>query len=206
MKTKVRGNLFVVSAPSGAGKTTLCQKLTETLSGIRHSTSYTTRKPRLGEINNRDYSFVSEERFKRMAQKGEFAEWAKVHGSLYGTSKKRLEAMLNEPVDVILDIDVKGASKIRNFYRDAVYIFVLPPSINALRLRLKQRMCNSPEEIKLRMITAIKELREYKKYNYVIVNNTFDEALRQLQSIVISERLRTSKIDPRTFGVRKNLT
>ncbi|MBI4823073.1 MAG: guanylate kinase [Nitrospirae bacterium] len=203
-KTKPRGNLFVVSAPSGAGKTTLCQRLTETLNGIRHSTSYTTRPPRKGEINDRDYTFVSKEEFKSMAKKGEFAEWARVHDSLYGTSRERLEAMLDEPVDVILDIDVKGASKIRNLYEDAVYIFVLPPTHRDLRRRLEQRMCNSSEEIQVRLKTALREIKEYKKYDYVIVNKVFDEALRQLQSIVISERLCSSNIDP--SWVRRNLT
>lgn len=200
----MRGNLFVVSAPSGAGKTTLCKRLQAQLNNIRHSISYTTRSPRKGEVNNKDYTFISKEEFKRMIKKGVFAEWAVVHGSLYGTSKKRVEDMLNAGIDVILDIDVQGASKIRNVFKSAIYIFILPPSLNALRKRLLRRMSNSPDEIMMRLKTARKEIKEYKKYDYVIVNNTLNKALSKLQSIVISERLRTKRIVPKSRD-KKNL-
>jgi guanylate kinase len=193
---KTRGNLFIVSAPSGAGKTTLCQKLVSLLPDIRHSVSFTTRPPRKGEVNDRDYTFVDKERFSRLIQEGEFAEWALVYGNFYGTSGKRLEEMRNAGLDVILDIDTQGARQLRRSYGNGLYIFILPPSLDVLRERLKSRMSNSPEDIDLRMKKAEEEIREYKTYDYVIVNDTFDDALMKFRAIVMAERLRTDRIDP----------
>jgi guanylate kinase len=202
---KRRGNLFIVSAPSGSGKTSLCQKLTSLVPNIRHSVSYTTRPPRAGEVNDRDYTFVGEEDFVSMAEAGEFAEWARVHGHLYGTSKKRLEEMRSGGIDVILDIDTEGAHKIRETYTDGVYIFILPPSLDALRERLEKRMSNSQEEIQVRMKRASEEIKSYRRYDYVIVNNDFAEALSELKAIVLAENKRTDKLDPEwvkgTFSV-----
>ncbi len=193
---KRRGNLFIVSAPSGAGKTSLCQKLTSVVPNIRHSVSYTTRPPRKGEINDSDYTFVSEDEFHRMVKGNEFAEWAKVHGHLYGTSRKRLQELREKGIDVILDIDTQGAREIRKHYDDGVYIFILPPSMEALRERLEKRMSNSPEEIDLRMKRASEEIRDYKSYDYVIVNNDFSDALTELKAIVLAEDSKTDKMDP----------
>ena len=193
---KRRGNLFIVSAPSGAGKTSLCQKLTDVVPNIKHAVSYTTRPPRKGETKDRDYTFISEGEFREMIANGDFAEWAKVHGHLYGTSKKRIEELREAAIDVILDIDTQGAKEIRAHYRDGVYIFVLPPSMDALRERLEKRMSNSPEEINLRMKRAFDEIRDYKFYDYVIVNNDFSEALTELTAIVLAEDKRTGKTDP----------
>jgi len=202
---KHRGNLFVVSAPSGAGKTTLCQRLTCQTPNIRHSVSYTTRPPRRDEVNGRDYTFVDEDEFRKMVEAGEFVEWARVHGHLYGTPRGRLEEMRDEGIDVILDIDTQGARQMRNNYGEGVYIFILPPSMDALRERLEKRMSNSPEEIDLRMKRATEEIREYKSYDYVIVNNNFDEALLELKAVVMAERVRTDSLDPewvkRTFNI-----
>jgi guanylate kinase len=194
---KRKGSLFIVSAPSGAGKTSLCQKLTTVVPNIRHSVSYTTRSPRNGEVNDRDYTFVSETEFLGMAEHGDFAEWARVHGNLYGTSKKRLDELRKAGTDVILDIDTQGAGKIRTHYEDGVYIFILPPSMDALRERLEKRMSNSREEIDLRMKRASEEIKDYKSYDYVIVNSDFGEALDELKAIVLAENDRTNKIDPR---------
>jgi guanylate kinase len=191
-----RGNLFIVSAPSGAGKTTLCRRLGEVLPDIRHSVSYTTRKPRQGEVNDRDYTFISEEKFLGMAEAGEFLEWAKVHGNLYGTSEKRLEEMLRGGIDVILDIDTQGARQIRERCGEGLYIFILPPSMDALGERLLDRMSNPEDEIRQRMLRAVEEIRDYKMYNYVIVNDVFEDALERLKAIVLSRRLLTEKIDP----------
>lgn len=192
-----RGNLFIVSAPSGAGKTSLCQKLTSVLPSIRHSVSFTTRQPRKGEVNDRDYTFVSEVEFRHMAESGEFVEWAKVHGHLYGTSRRRLEELRNNGIDVILDIDTQGAQVIRKSGNDGVFIFILPPSMDALRERLEKRMSNSPEEIEIRLKRASGEIRDYTLYDYVIVNSDFAEALMELKSIVIAEKRRTGRIDPK---------
>lgn len=189
-----RGNLFVVSAPSGAGKTTLCQELGSALPGIRHSVSYTTRKPRAREVNDRDYTFVEEAEFRRMAEAGEFAEWAVVHGNLYGTSKRRVEEMLGEGTDVILDVDTQGARKMREAYKDGVYIFILPPSMEALKERLRARMSDTEGEIRRRLGRARQEIADYKHYDYVIVNNVFEEALGQLKAIVMARRARTENV------------
>lgn len=192
-----RGDLFIVSAPSGAGKTSLCQRLAADLPDIRHSVSYTTRQPRRGEINDRDYTFVSEKEFIRMADAGEFAEWAKVHGNYYGTSKRRLEMLREEGINVILDIDTQGAKSIRNVYNDGVFIFILPPTMKALRDRLEKRMSDSPEEIEIRLKRASEEIREYKMYDYVIVNSDFEEALAELKAIVVAEERQAQRIDPK---------
>lgn len=192
---KAKGSIFIVSAPSGAGKTTLCDKLTDVLGGIRHSVSYTTRAPRKGEVRDRDYTFVGEAEFKVMAKAGEFVEWAKVHGNFYGTSRLRLEEVTGQGIDVILDIDTQGAGKLRKTYAGGVYVFIMPPSMEVLKSRLDNRRNNPPEEIALRMKRAIKEIREYKKYDYVIINDNFDEALTELKSIVVAERVKTNRLN-----------
>lgn len=192
---KGRGSLFIVSAPSGAGKTTLCKKLNSVLSNLRHSISYTTRPPRPGEVSDRDYTFVDEDTFRLMIERGEFAECARVHGQLYGTSKKRLEELLDAGIDVILDIDTQGAMQIKEKYKEGIYIFILPPSIKALRERLEKRMANSKDEIELRLRKAVDEIKDYHKYDYVIVNDIFKEALKELEAIIISDRVSTKRID-----------
>lgn len=193
---KHKGNIFIISAPSGAGKTTLCDKLTDVLKDIRHSVSYTTRSPRKGEVQDRDYTFIDEAGFKAMAKAGEFVEWARVHGNFYGTSRLRLEEVMDQGIDVILDIDTQGAGQLRKTYAGGIYIFIMPPSLEALRSRLDNRRNNPPEEIALRMERALKEIEEYKKYDYVIINDVFDEALTELKSIVVAERVKTDRLNP----------
>jgi len=192
-----RGSLFIVSAPSGAGKTTLCRLLTVQIEGITHVVSYTTRPPREGEMNDREYTFIQKDEFIRMKEDGEFIEWAEVHGNLYGTSRRRLEDILNKGIDAIHDIDTQGGAQMRRNFHDGVYIFVLPPSVDALRKRLEKRMSDSPVEIEKRIKRSIEEIREYRHYDYVIVNDIIDEALRELMSIVIAERVKKDKVDPR---------
>lgn len=193
---KHKGNIFIISAPSGAGKTTLCDKLTDVLKDIRHSVSYTTRSPRKGEVQDRDYTFIDEAGFKAMAKAGEFVEWARVHGNFYGTSRLRLEEVMDQGIDVILDIDTQGAGQLRKTYAGGIYIFIMPPSLEVLRSRLDNRRNNPPEEIALRMKRALKEIKEYKKYDYVIINDVFDEALTELKSIVVAERVKTDRLNP----------
>lgn len=198
MKAK-RGSLFVLSAPSGAGKTTLCNKLCAVLPGIRHSVSYTTRRPRQGEMNDVHYSFVDKDTFMAMAAEGVFIEWAEVHGNYYGTSRKRIEELTRDGIDVILDIDVQGALQIKKGLAagpgGCIFVFVLPPSMEVLRKRLRERMSDTDEVIKIRLRNALKEIREYKNYDYVIVNDVIDDALKELMSIIVADRIRQSRID-----------
>lgn len=201
-----RGNIFIISAPSGAGKTTLCKEIVKVLPNLRFSVSYTTRQPRDGEVNGEDYNFIDEKRFKEMIGNNEFAEWAEVHGNYYGTSKKVLGDIIDSGFDVILDIDIQGASQIKKNIEGGVYIFVLPPSMEELRRRLDIRGQNRPEEIQRRLRRAIDEIKEYKNYDYVIVNDIFEEALNALKSIIIAEGKRVKRMDDswikRTFNIQ----
>jgi len=188
---KKQGILFVVSAPSGAGKTSLCRAITNSLEQLTHSISYATRKPRPGEIDGRDYYFVSQERFQDMIKAGDFAEWAEVHGNLYGTSRRVLDEMIAKGIDVILDIDTQGAKQIKSKYETAVFIFIMPPSLEILEERLRNRRSDDEAEIRKRMRRAHEEIRDYSMYNYIIVNRDFDRALTEIRSIVVAERCRT---------------
>jgi len=189
------GLLFVISAPSGAGKTTLCKALTDSLENLRHSISYTTRKPRPGEIDGREYYFVTEERFQDMVRAGDFAEWARVHSNLYGTSRRVLDEMRTEGIDVILDIDTQGAKQIKEKYRESVFIFIMPPSLEILEERLRNRNSDDEDEIRKRMRRARDEIKDYTVYDYIIVNRDFERALAELRAVVIAERCRTRMVD-----------
>jgi guanylate kinase len=192
---KNKGILFVVSGPSGAGKTTLYKKAISVLPHLMHSVSYATRSPRVGEVNGRDYTFINREEFMTMIQKKEFAEWAEIHGELYGTARKRLEEIINSGVDAILDIDVQGAMQLKEKLPGGVYIFVLPPSLEILRERLEQRMANVKEEIEKRLAVALEEMKKYPEYDYVIVNSIFEDAFKELESIIIANRARVEQIN-----------
>ena len=194
MKTRT-GLLFVVSAPSGAGKTSLCRALSESLENLTHSISYTTRRPRPQEIEGRDYYFVTEDRFAQMVEAGDFAEWARVHSHSYGTSKRMLQSMSAEGTDVILDIDTQGAAQIKKQYPGAIFVFILPPSMDILEERLRNRRSDDEAEIARRMKRARDEIQDYPMYDYIIVNRDFDRALSELRSVVIGERCRTNLID-----------
>ena len=189
--TRRDGILFVVSAPSGAGKTTLCTAITDSLQNLTHSISYTTRTSRPGGIDGRDYYFVSEERFKEMTLVGDFAEHAVVHSNHYGTSKRVLLDMIKEGVDVILDIDTQGARQIKHHSTTAVFIFIMPPSMAILEERLRNRRSDREDEIRKRMQRAVDEIRDFALYDYIVVNRDFERALSELRSIVVAERCRT---------------
>jgi guanylate kinase len=190
------GHLFVVSAPSGAGKTTLCRELLARRPDLRFAVSYATRKPRAGEVDGVDYVFVDEEEFQRMVEAGDFAEWARVHGNLYGTPRRALEEMLRAGYDVIHDIDVQGARQMRDFYGEAVYVFVLPPSMEALAERLSGRGTDPESVVRERLRRAIEEVREYALYDYVIVNDVLEKAVGELESVILARRLRVEDLDP----------
>jgi guanylate kinase len=192
------GVIFIVSAPSGAGKTTLIKRLLSIFPEMRLSVSYTTRSRRAGEVAGRDYHFVSTPKFVSMRASGAFAEWAKVHGSLYGTPRRLLEQSVRRGRDVLLDIDVQGARKIKRRYRLAVSIFLLPPSLRELARRLALRGTDQEKIIRRRLDTARREIREIMRYDYMIVNRKVPAALKSLSAIVVAERHRI-----RRFGGRR---
>lgn len=190
-----KGLLFVVSAPSGAGKTTLCKELVNLVPGLRHSISYTTRKPRPNEVHGREYYFVDEATFQAMVARNEFAEWAPVYGNLYGTPRSGLAELMDRGLDVLLEIDAQGAMQIKKKYEDGVYIYILPPSLEALRARLLQRGSDSPEEIARRLQKAREEVWSYREYSYIVRNDDMKQALKELEAIVLAERTRTKRLD-----------
>ena len=199
-----RGNLFVVSAPSGAGKSSLVKALMEADALARPSVSHTTRAPRGQERHGREYFFVSPQEFDAMVAAGSFVEWAHVHGNRYGTSRQAIESNLAEGRDVVLEIDWQGALQIRQRFDGAILIFVLPPSLDTLRARLEQRGEDSPETIALRMQNAEREVAQAEKFDYVIINEFFERALLDLQAIVQAQRLKypaQARAHPEAFSV-----
>jgi len=189
-----KGILYVISAPSGAGKSTLCRELLDIFPELRHSVSFTTRNPRPGEVDGRDYFFISREEFQRMVAEDGFAEWAEVHGNLYGTALKTLRHCREAGIDLLLDIDCQGAAQLKEKQVAGVNIFILPPSFKELRRRLEGRNSDSPETIETRIANAAAEIREAGWYDYIIVNDTFSRAVEELKAIVIAERHRAGCI------------
>ena len=180
------GNLFILSAPSGAGKTSLVSALLKSNKDIALSVSYTTRAPRAGEIDGKDYHFVSRETFLNMAKLGDFLENAEVYGNLYGTSQSWIEKELLSGRDILLEIDWQGAEQVRRLMPHAISIFILPPSLSALETRLQGRGQDSADVIAHRMKAAKEDISHVAEFDYVIINDKLDEALRQLQAVVIA--------------------
>ena len=189
-----QGTLFVVSAPSGAGKTTLCREMRLRLPDLAYSVSVTTRPPRPGEIDGTDFRFVTRAQFEDMVTRGEMAEWATVHTNLYGTPAAPLENALGQGRDVLLDIDTQGAAQLRTRYPDAVLVFVVAPSLGELEQRLRERRSDSEREIKRRLERAREEVMLWKRYDYLIVNRDVKEAMEQLESIIQAERCRVARL------------
>ncbi|HEU5195296.1 MAG TPA: guanylate kinase [Methylomirabilota bacterium] len=189
-----RGTLFVVSAPSGAGKTTLCREMRLRLSDLAYSVSVTTRPARPGEIDGTDFRFVSEAQFRELLTRNEMAEWATVHGNLYGTPAAPLEAALREGRDVLLDIDTQGAAQLRARYPDAVLVFVVAPSMAELEQRLRERRSDAEQDIARRLERARQEIALWRRYDYLIVNRDVKEAMEQLESIIQAERCRIGRL------------
>jgi len=185
------GCLFVISAPSGAGKSTLCKMLLERFPDIRFSVSHTTRKPRSGETDGKDYYFITKDEFVKGTESGRWAEWAEVHGNFYGTSAEFLDKSLNAGNDILLDIDVQGTLQILRQYPESITIFILPPSIEILRDRLKSRSTDTPEVIASRLSNAEKEMAQKDRYRHIIVNDSLPETAGELISII--ERYRRDK-------------
>jgi len=190
-----RGILFIISAPSGTGKTTLCKQLTSTVPGLWHSISYTTRKPRAGEEHGREYFFIGETEFQQMVDRNEFVEWARVYGHLYGTPRKTLIDQMEQGIDVLLEIDVQGAIQVKKKFEDAVSIFILPPSMQVLRSRLQNRASDTPEEILRRLQKVKEEVWSYREYAYVVRNEDLSHSLHELESVFLAERLKTKRLN-----------
>ncbi|MFN7726575.1 MAG: guanylate kinase [Rubrivivax sp.] len=184
------GNLFVVAAPSGAGKSSLVKALLELDSHLSVSVSHTTRAPRGQEQHGREYWFVPEPEFRAMVDNGDFFEWAQVHGNLYGTSRKAIEERLARGEDVVLEIDYQGAKAIKKIFKHAVLIFILPPSWEELLSRITRRGEDKPEVIAQRMKAARREVKQAKHFDFVIINQLFETALFDLKTVVHSQRLK----------------
>jgi guanylate kinase len=192
MSSSRRGTLFIVSAPSGTGKTTLVERLVQVVPGLRLSRSYTSRAARPGEADGADYHFISRERFEAMIAAGAFLEWADVFGHYYGTGAADTEACLAYGEDVVLVIDVQGAQHVRSLARETVDIFVLPPSAEVLEQRLRGRSKDSEDQIRRRLEVAKHEVGEYSRYAYVVVNDEVDAAVDRLRALVLAERARVA--------------
>lgn len=186
------GNLFVVAAPSGAGKSSLVKALMELDARVLPSVSHTTRAPRGQEKHGREYFFVSHAEFDAMISNNAFVEWANVHGFRYGTSKKAIEERIAQGADVILEIDFQGALQIKKTFANAVLIFILPPSWEELRARLERRGEDSPESVEVRMKNAAAEVAQAHEFDFVIINELFERALFDLKAIVHAQRLKFS--------------
>lgn len=187
---KIQGSIVVISAPSGAGKTTLVKRLLASLPGLSFSISHTTRAPRAGEKNGREYFFITPAKFRRMIAQGEFVEWARVYDHFYGTSWKQLRAAERMGKDILLDIDVQGHEQVKRRLPEAVSIFVLPPSFRELERRLRKRHSDAPEVIQKRLAFARNEVTHWPKYDYLIVNEHLARATRDLRAVVVAARLR----------------
>lgn len=187
------GTLFIVAAPSGAGKTTLVGRLLAEDANVRHSISFTTRAPRAGEQNGREYHFIDVQQFLAMRERGEFAEWAEVHDNFYGTSRLWLEQRMKEGCDMMLEIDWQGAQQMRRQFPEAVGIFILPPSVAELENRLRRRGADSEDVIARRVAGALGEMRHVGEFDFVIINKDLDVALDELKAAVRASRLRFSR-------------
>jgi guanylate kinase len=203
--TAARGDLFIVSSPSGGGKTTLIRRLLADPPGapLHFSVSHTTRPMRAGEVNGREYHFVTVEEFHRMAQRDDFLEHNEVHDNIYGTSRAEAMPRLAAGEDVVLDIDVQGARDIRRVYPDAVAIFIVPASPSELERRLTTRGLDGPEAIRKRLINAAREIQEVSGFQYVIVNDDLDRATLELQSIIRARRLSPARQAERLERIRR---
>jgi len=186
--------LFVISSPSGGGKTTLTRKLVERIPWVIHSTSYTTRPPSEGEIDGMDYYFISDHQFEKMAKAGEMLEWAVIYGHMYGTAKKSIEELQAKGYDIILTIDTQGAAQLRASGLEAVFVFLMPPSAKILAERLHKRKRDTEEMIQRRLEFSCHEYRQIYHYDYIVINDSFEKALEALAAIIAAERCKRDRM------------
>lgn len=201
----MRPVLLVLSAPTGGGKTTIARRLASEDGRVRFSVSHTTRQPRPGERDAVDYHFVGEEEFRSMAARGEFLEWAGVHGHLYGTHRSELEAAASRGMDLLLDIDVQGGLQVKRAEPEAVLVFVLPPSLPVLLQRLGKRAYEPGFDLRLRLTTALKELEMARAYDYNLVNEDLTRAVAQVRSILEAARTRAAGADEATLALKEEI-
>ncbi|GFP75990.1 guanylate kinase [Clostridium fungisolvens] len=189
-----KGILIVISGPSGAGKGTICKALVEKNDNLFISVSATTRKPRVGEVEGVNYYFITKEEFLQKVENDDFIEWAEVYGNYYGTPKSTVDQMLDEGINVILEIDIQGALKVKENARDGVFVFILPPSMEELKQRIINRGSETQESLMTRFKSAYQEINYVSKYNYAVVNDTVDEAVKKIESIILAEKCRVDRI------------
>ncbi|MCX7695560.1 MAG: guanylate kinase [Caloramator sp.] len=191
---KNKGLLIVISGPSGAGKGTICRALLEKHPEIKLSVSCTTRSPRQNEVEGINYYFISKDKFKEMIDKDEFLEYAEVYDNYYGTPRKNVERILNEGNDIILEIDIQGALKVKEKYPEGVFVFIMPPSMEELKNRIKKRGSETEESLLKRFKSAFQEINYVANYNYVIVNDVVEDAVKRLESIIVAEKCRVDRL------------
>lgn len=191
----MKGNLIIISSPSGGGKGTLIREVLDRVPNIEYSVSLTTRPPRYGEEDGKHYHFVSKEEFEAYKEKGGFLESAEVHGNYYGTSLEQIQRFTNAGNDVVLEIDVQGAASVLEKVPDAISIFILPPSFEVLSARLTARATEGTEDLQLRLSNAQREVMEYSKFRYVVINDEIEAASRKLAAIITAERQRPDRQD-----------
>jgi guanylate kinase len=192
----MKGDIYIFSGPSGAGKSSIINELRKCTAGLGYSISHTSRAPRPNETDGVDYHFVSEDAFIKMRETGVFVEWAKVYDHLYGTSVSSLKAQTDKGLDVILDIDSQGAKNIKANFKDSILIYILPPSIETLKQRLKTRASDALEVINNRFNKAVDDLKESSWYDYLIINDDLEKAVSEAQSIIVSSRCRRERLFP----------
>lgn len=199
------GLLLVVSAPSGAGKTSICRDIMKMFPDIVYSVSYTTRPPRPGEVDGRDYRFISDEAFRAGVAKGDFIEWNEVYGYLYGTSGSDIKKLLENDNDIILDLDTKGAVNLKKIFPEGIYIFISPPSLEELKKRLSKRGSENAKTLKTRLDNALEEMKAAFWYDYIIFNEKLPVAVEQFKSVYLAEKCRRERLEHKLEKLMKEL-
>jgi guanylate kinase len=193
---KQRGQIFVITAPSGTGKTTIIRAIRKSVKGIGYCVSHTTREQRDGEIPGKHYHFVTRAEFEQMVDTHQFVEWAQVYGHLYGTSYSSLESELSSGNDLVLDVDIQGAEAIKRHYPESLLVFILPPSMKVLEQRLRGRATNDKEDVDVRIRKAGEEIRRCGEYDFIVINDDLSQAVREMEAIILSQRVRTRRRYP----------